>query len=90
MPLASVLGRACCFWLRCGFKLNESTDPDGRGSLCFVLCDVFADGQLLAALAALGTLPPISLRPVLIHLSYLLAQPTGRAVFCRMDRNIYP
>lgn len=70
--------------------MNEFPGPDGSRSLRFVLCSVFADGQLLAALAALGTLPPISLPPVLSHLSYLLARPTERAILCQTDRDIYP
>lgn len=39
----------------------------------FVLCSVFADGQLLVVWSAMGKLPPISLSPALSHLSYLLA-----------------
>lgn len=39
----------------------------------FVLCSVFADGQLLVVWSAMGNLPPISLSPALSHLSYLLA-----------------
>lgn len=62
----------------------------GAFILCFVFCSVFADGQLLARLAAMGTLPPLSLPPVFSHLSYLLARPSERAVLCQMDRNIYP
>lgn len=39
----------------------------------FVLCSVFADGQLLVVWSAMGNLPPISLSPALSYLSYLLA-----------------
>lgn len=56
----------------------------------FVLCSVFADGQLLVVWPAMGNLPPISLSPAFSHLSYLLAQPTERAVLHQMDRNISP
>lgn len=72
------------------FKSNTFADPGGSWSWGFVLCSAFADGQLLAALAALGALPPISLPTGLSHLSYLPARPTERAVLCQMDRNIYP
>lgn len=37
----------------------------------FVLCSVFADGQLQVVWPAMGNLPPISLPPALSHLSYL-------------------
>lgn len=56
----------------------------------FMLCSVFADGQLLAVWSAMGNLPPISLSPALSHRSYLLAQPTEGAVLCQMERNISP
>lgn len=60
------------------------------GHCVFMLSSVFADGQLLVVWPSMGNFPPISLSPALSHLSYLLAQPTERAILCQMDRNISP
>lgn len=60
------------------------------GHYVFMLSSVFADGQLLVVWSSMGNFPPISLSPALSHLSYLLAQPTERAILRQMDRNISP